>query len=64
MPAKIQDKFQKNKTEEKLAECEGALVEMGYLREKVATKMRKKKVRNKKINTKIEEDEDEEIEFA
>ena len=64
MPAKIQDKFQKNKTEEKLAECEGALVEMGYLREKVPAKMRKKKVRNKKINKKIEEDEDEEIEFA
>ena len=47
MPAKIQDKFQKSKNEEKLAECEGALIEMGYLREKAPSKTKKLKGRNK-----------------
>ena len=65
MPAKIQDKFQQSKNEDKLAECEGALVEMGYLREKAPSKTKKLKGKNKgrKMNKKIEEnDEDEEIE--
>ena len=71
MPAKIEDKFQKNKHEEKLTECEGDLIEMGYLRKKATNKTNKpkqKKSRNKKMNKKIEEDieedEDEDVEIA
>ena len=48
-----------------MAECEGALVEMGYLREKAPSKMKKQKGRSKgrKMNKKPDDnDEDEEIE--
>ena len=71
MPAKIKDKFQKTKQKEKLNECEGALIKMGYLRKKATNKPNKpkqKKPKKKKVNKKIEddseEDEDEATEIA
>ena len=48
-----------------MADCEGVLVKMGYLREKAPSKTKKLKGRNKgrKMNKKIEENyEEEEIE--
>ena len=50
MPRIAKENFQRSQHVEKIQECEGALIEMGYLRPKQNNKQKKKKQVKKKID--------------